>query len=156
MTNTPAPMMTYPDFPFIEGTPMYPGHKETEDYFHRYASQFNLTSYIRFNHEVLTASWKGTPEKGKWAISFHDHEGKAQSWMFDHLVVAAGINHFPHIPSWPGEKEWLAHTPTREVTHAVWYREVEKFAGQKVLVIGAAASGIDMANHISTVANKVR
>lgn len=150
-------MMTYPNFPFPPGTPMYPRHEHAESYFKGYASHFNLTSPTLFDHEVLSASWVGTSESGKWSLTVQ-HQGVVQTRMFDHLVVAAGINRYPCVPAWPGQSEWLANAlggVRREITHAAWYRNPELYTGKRVLVVGAAASGIDLSNQISPFTKEV-
>lgn len=164
-TNTPVPSMTYPGFPFPPGTPLYPSHEHIEWYHQDYVKHFNLSSYIRFNHTVVASSWVGSPQAGQWNITLHDHNandnGKehVQHRFFDHLVIATGNNHYPHIPSWPGQEAWLAggspDGPRREILHSVWYREPERYAGQTVVIVGSGASGRDAAIQVGPIARKV-
>jgi len=42
------------------------------------------------------------------------------------------------------------------VMHTHSYREPSPFAGQRVVVVGASASGVDISREIATVAKKVR
>jgi len=55
------------------------------------------------------------------------------------VVVAAGITHFGHIPS------IFANLSEDLVTHSSQHRDVIKFAGRTVAVIGAGASAADLA-----------
>ncbi|KAF4605132.1 hypothetical protein EYR40_003915 [Pleurotus pulmonarius] len=158
-TNTPVPTMTYPGFPFEEGTPLYPSHEYIEDYHRRYADHHNLTSLIKFHHTVVAASWVGTPAVGKWNITYRDHLNITRYKIADHLAVATGNNHYPHIPHWRGEDDWLAnHTiskPRRELLHTIWYRDPLKYANLSVLVVGYRASGSDVVKQVLPIAKKV-
>ncbi|KAG5653578.1 hypothetical protein H0H81_012085 [Sphagnurus paluster] len=157
-TNTPVPSMTYPGFPFTPGTALYPAHEEVEAYLVRYATHYNLTRRIRFNHKILEASWLGSPAAGQWNVSYYDANGATRHGSFDHLVVATGNNHLPRIPTWPGQEEWLANSPPsgakREIVHSVWYRGPEKYRGLNVLVVGTGSSGRDIATQIIPYAEK--
>ncbi len=53
------------------------------------------------------------------------------------VIVAAGISHFAYLP---GELSGLAH-----VTHSSEHKDMSLFRGQKVAVIGAGASALDIA-----------
>ena len=56
-----------------------------------------------------------------------------------HVVVAAGITHFGFLPS------FLAELPGELVTHSSQHHDLSKFKGQRVVVIGAGASAVDIA-----------
>ncbi|KAH7885815.1 hypothetical protein F5I97DRAFT_1927686 [Phlebopus sp. FC_14] len=158
-TNTPVPTMTYPQFPFPPGTPLYPSHEYVEQYHQDYASHCNLSSYIKLNHTVLTTSWVGTPTKGHWEVVVQDHNDHEMRKSFDHLVVASGHNHYPSIPVFPGQEEWLKSSPVggfkREILHSVWYREPQRYANRSVVVVGSGASGQDAVSQLASVARKV-
>jgi thioredoxin reductase len=53
--------------------------------------------------------------------------------------VAAGITHFGYLPS------FLADLPREQVTHSSAHRDLSKFRGRSVAVIGAGASAVDIA-----------
>jgi thioredoxin reductase len=55
------------------------------------------------------------------------------------VVLAIGITHFENVP------ETLKHLPAQYFTHSARHREVDKYRGRKVIVIGAGASALDMA-----------
>ncbi|KAF9455118.1 FAD/NAD(P)-binding domain-containing protein [Macrolepiota fuliginosa MF-IS2] len=197
-TNTPIPTMTYPNFVFPPGTPLYPRHEHILEYHRAYAKHFHLRPYIRFNHSVLSTEWHSDhvgvmpelgsttlehgaiawrkngwrgrvreakrrtttftrPEpRGRWNVTFVDTVGgggDVRSEFFDHLVVASGNHHIPKIIHWRGEDEWLAHASLdqlhkREIMHAIWYRNPEEFTGKTLLIVGAGASGRDIAGQV--------
>jgi len=55
------------------------------------------------------------------------------------VVLAVGLSHFQVLP--PA----LAHLPAELVTHSSAHKDVERFRGRDVTVIGAGASAIDLA-----------
>lgn len=73
-----------------------------------------------------------------------------ESEDFDFVVVSNGIFNTPCWPSLPG-----MDTFTGELLHAASYREPSVFQGRKVLVVGAAFSGADIAADVSGTAANV-
>ncbi|RDB28563.1 Senecionine N-oxygenase [Hypsizygus marmoreus] len=157
-TNTPVPSMTYPGFLFPPGTPLYPSHEHIEAYHRRYASHYNLTSHIALNHTITETSWAGNADAGHWNVTYVDARGATRHENFNHLIVATGNNHFPRIPTWPGQTEWLANTPQnhpkREILHSAWYRGPKRYSGLRVLIVGGGSSGRDTAAQIKPLAAK--
>ena len=159
-TNTPVPTMTYPGFPFPPGTPLYPSHEYVQRYHRDFALQYNLLPYILFNHTVLSASWIGTSEEGRWDILSSDDSGQEIRRSFDHLVVANGHNHYPHSSTFPGQEAWLrrrngANGRRREILHSIFYREPQRYADRTVVVVGSGGSGRDVASQVVLHARKV-
>ncbi|KIN95372.1 hypothetical protein M404DRAFT_1007507 [Pisolithus tinctorius Marx 270] len=151
-------MMTYPAFPFPPGTPLFPLHEYIERYHRDYATLHGLWPYVKFNHTVLSSSWVGTPQAGRWEIVVEDRNGDRVERSFDHLVVANGHNHEPHIVVFPGQEAWLENAkggPEREILHSVWYRDPNQYVNRTVIVVGGGASGVDIASQVSQYAHKV-
>ncbi|KIK20788.1 hypothetical protein PISMIDRAFT_681968 [Pisolithus microcarpus 441] len=157
-TTTPVPVMTYPGFPFPPGTPLFPLHEYIEQYHRDYVTRHDLWPYIRLNHTVLSSSWAGTSKAGHWEIVVEDHNGDRIQRSFDHLVVANGHNHEPHIVVFAGQETWLEKTKhglQREILHSIWYRDPSRYVNQTVVVVGSGASGVDIASQVSQYARKV-
>jgi len=55
------------------------------------------------------------------------------------VVVAVGITHFQYTPA------NLAHLPPEFVSHSFQHRDLERFKGRSVVVIGAGSSATDLA-----------
>lgn len=151
-TNTPHPTMTYPGFTFPPNTPLFPSWDYLQRYHRDFAEHFNATSHILLNHTVIAAGWHGDRVAGKWELEvartdkpFHETEHR----FFDHIIVASGHNHYPRIPHWNGEEDWLASTPPdspkREIYHSIFYRHPEYYTNRTVVIVGAGASGRDAA-----------
>ncbi|EIW79297.1 dimethylaniline monooxygenase [Coniophora puteana RWD-64-598 SS2] len=156
-TNTPVPSMTYPNFPFPPNTPVFPSHEHVEKYHHDYAQAMNLTNYILFNHTVLSTSWTGNSDSGKWDVLVRDNHDQEIRKSFDHLVIAAGHFHYPRVPHFAGQEEWLAHSPEgvqRAMVHTLWYRHPESYTNNTVVVVGSGASARDSASQIGRVAKR--
>ena len=158
-TKMPAPRMTYPNLPYPAGIHLYPSHEHVESYLVSYAHHHDLLPYIRFNYEVLKASWLGTPEAGLWNITFSDHQNETRHDTFAHLTDATGNYHIPREPSWPGQDEWLAKTvggngTQREIIHSAWFRHPEKYTNKSILIVGDSASGQDVAAKTAPLVSK--
>ncbi|KAI0373813.1 FAD/NAD-P-binding domain-containing protein [Pilatotrama ljubarskyi] len=163
-TNTPHPTMTYPNFTYPPLTPLFPSHEYVQQYHRDYAEHYGLLPYIRLFHRVAAANWVGDAESGKWEVEVHELDPEAprgeplRVWRrsFDHLVVANGHNHYPHIPQWNGTEGWLANTPPgtpkREIMHTIYYRRPEKYTNRSVIIVGAGASGRDAALQVGKTA----
>ncbi|TFK49541.1 FAD/NAD(P)-binding domain-containing protein [Heliocybe sulcata] len=152
-TNTPHPTMTIPRFPFSPMTELYPHHWSVQKYHAAIASHFNLTSHIHLSHTVLNASYH--PDS-HWRLDLLANSTVHFTEYYDHLIVANGHNRYPHIPTWPGEGDWLtAGVGERRVLHSLWYRDPEYYANQTVFVLGNGASGRDMVLQVIEYADKV-
>lgn len=66
------------------------------------------------------------------------------------VVLAVGISWFAHMP------EVFARLPSSLVSHSAEHRDVARFNGQEVAVIGSGASAIDLAHLLHEEGAKVR
>lgn len=160
--------MTFPNFPFRPGTPLFPTHEYVEQYHRDFAEQFNLRGLIRVDTRVTSARWVGDGSGGVWNVSFSSQtpardgeerkreEAKVEWSLFDHLIVANGHNHYPNIPRWAGQEAWLEAKEGREIIHSIFWRNGTKYEGKNVVVVGGGASGRDIVLHTSTYCRKVR
>lgn len=167
-TNTPHPTMTYPNFTYPPYTPLFPSHEYVQKYHADYAAHHGLLPHIHLRHSVAAANWIGDAESGRWDLEVHELNPKhprsepvrVLKRSFDHLVVANGHNHHPHVPQWNGTDGWLANTPAgrppRELQHSIYYRRPEKYTGRTVIIVGAGASGRDAALQVGKVSHVVR
>lgn len=131
----------FDDFPMPYEYPDYPSHVQLLEYFNRYASQFKLHRYIRFNSTVLQA----TPtQDNQWLLEYSDDQGVHQA-LFDCLFVANGHHWDPLMPNYPGDF-------SGELIHSHQYKKAADFKGKKVLVVGGGNSACDVAVEISRVA----
>ena len=169
-------IVTIPGFPFPPYTPLFPPYHHIQAYHHNIATHFNLHPYIHFNHSLESAYWVGNSSKGFWELSISTggsreeiiplnetsaHNAPHRSTItrhFDHLVVAIGHYHYPRLPPWATDnaaKGWLQNAEGRRILHSIYFREPEEFAEKVILVVGAGASGRDIATQLSRHAKKV-
>jgi thioredoxin reductase len=73
------------------------------------------------------------------ATGFELKTADGQTVQARKVIVAAGITHFGYLPP------FLAELPRQFVTHSSHHNDMSKFRGQKVAVIGAGASAVDIA-----------
>lgn len=163
-TNTPSITMIYPHFPFPEGTTFFPMWDAVQRYHADFAVHNDLTSYIKFNHTVVSTEWHGNAVHGDWHVEVHAHHHDSDGEVvmkrtFDHLIVASGHNHYPFIPTWSGTDDWLASSPpgspSRKILHSIYYRHPERYANRSVLIVGSGASASDIALQVGPLARMV-
>jgi len=134
--NSEARVSSFGDFPFRDGVPLYPDHREMHRYFIDYAAHFDLTRRIRFNSRVVAIE----PDGNRYTIRLDN--GTTET--FDGVVVATGHQSIPRHP--PEVASF-----TGEYLHAHAYRVPEPFTGKRVMVIGPGNSGVDIASDLCTV-----
>ncbi len=137
--NSEAKVSSFIDFPFPDGTPLYPDTVQMERYFNEYADHFDLKRRIRFGSRVEAIK----PEGDKYRVELADGEMK----VFDGVVVASGHQSIPRDPPQVAGFEG-------EYIHAHAYRVPDSYVGKKVMVIGPGNSGVDIASDICSVTEK--
>ncbi len=128
--NSEARVSSFSDFPFPDGTTLYPNHVVMSRYFADYARHYDLDRRIRFNARVTSV--RAQSERFAVSTAFGGKE------MFDGVVVASGHQSEPRHP------EGLENF-TGTYHHAHAYRDPAPFADKRVLVIGPGNSGVDIA-----------
>ena len=128
--HTAGRLSALPGRPFPKGTPRFPTRRDFVSYLQEYAEVF--AAPLRTNANVIDLRRDSNLWRARLASG---EEFSARS-----VVVATGILSNPHSPELPGSERF----PGR-VMHSVEYRRPQPFAGQRVLVIGAGNSGVDIA-----------
>ncbi len=131
--NSEHRVTAYRDFPFPDGSPLYPDHAAVARYLEAYADRFDLRRRIRFQSRVVAV------EPG-WTVRLADGTAEA----FDAVVVASGHQGVPKHPP-------FAAGFAGEYLHAHAYRTPEPFRGKDVLVVGVGNSACDIAADICAV-----
>ncbi|KAG8920993.1 hypothetical protein FRC02_000493 [Tulasnella sp. 418] len=150
-TNRPHPLMTIHGFPYPEMTNLYPSHEHVWQYHRSIVDRHSLAPYIHTNHTVISSTWLGNSTQGKWVLEVNT-ANETTTHQYDHLIIAAGNLHHPHIPEFKGLNEWLRNPASsgrkREVLHSIYYRNPERYRDHSVVVVGGGASGQDIVNQI--------
>ncbi|WP_026928418.1 flavin-containing monooxygenase [Granulicoccus phenolivorans] len=139
--NSEQRVTAYPDYPFPDGTPIYPGHELVAAYLKSYADHFGVTERVQFNSEVTRIEDAGD---GKWRIRLAN--GDESVW--DGVVVSPGHQAEPHHPDF--HEDFAG-----EYLHVHHYRTPGSFAGKRVLVVGMGNSALDVGADLAKVAKSV-
>ena len=122
-------MSAFPGFPMSDDVADYPSGAQIHAYLNDFADAYGLRDVITCGTGVEHASFDGT----RWQVTFDDGSSKP----FDHLVCANGSQWFPSMPDIPG-------TFAGRLMHSVEYNSIDDFRNDRVLVIGAGNSGVDI------------
>lgn len=144
-TNLPRDLMAFECFTFDsagggdDAWARYPHHSQVQTYLARFANHFGLTPHIRYSTEVTRL----TPTADRrWLVSAGGTEQ-----IYDQAIVCNGHYTRPRVPALKGAANF-----TGQRLHSKNYREPAPFAGLRVALWGAAASGVDISREIATVA----
>ncbi|MBK0868746.1 NAD(P)/FAD-dependent oxidoreductase [Saccharopolyspora sp. HNM0986] len=133
---SPARYSTLPGMAFPGDPWHYPHRDEVIDYLRRYAK--NLDADIRTDHRVEHLRCEGR------RFVAHVHGGEVLTAPV--VIAASGAFGRPYQPDLPGLDSFSG-----TVLHAADYREPTQYAGQRVVVVGAANSavqiGAELAEH---------
>jgi cation diffusion facilitator CzcD-associated flavoprotein CzcO len=129
--NSSKTLSAFGGFPMPEHYADYPSHRDILSYLTSFAEAYGLRDRIEFGVEVRGVE-KNTD--GTWTVTRAD----GQESVHSEVVVCTGSQWHPNVPDIPGDF-------TGEIRHTVTYRSADEFRGRRVLVVGAGASGCDIA-----------
>jgi putative flavoprotein involved in K+ transport len=126
---TPAFHSGLPGMPFPAPGHSFPTKDQTADYLEAYASRFQLPVHLGRRVESLS------PHDGGYLL-----RAGQERYAAEHVVVATGPYHHPHIPSFAA-----ALDPTIAQLHSSGYRNPDQLPAGDALVVGAGNSGAEIA-----------
>ncbi|MEU6904175.1 NAD(P)-binding domain-containing protein [Streptomyces coeruleorubidus] len=129
--NSSKTTSAFGGFPMPEHYADYPSHRDILSYLTSFAEAYGLRDRIEFGVEVRGVEKNAD---GTWTVTRADGQVSVHS----EVVVCTGSQWHPNIPDIPGDF-------TGEIRHTVDYRSADEFRGKRVLVVGAGASGCDIA-----------
>lgn len=150
-TDLPAVLMAFPDYKFPDGE-SFMHHTTVLKYLEDYAHHFNVLPSIKFGHRVeeVSPAWDEDGQVG-WRITVRDlSTGLTHVTVCWALLICNGHFSEPNIPEIEGIKKYRGQR-----LHSHDYREPSGFLAKRVVVLGAGASGLDIALDIAKVADKV-
>ncbi|KAF9477391.1 FAD/NAD(P)-binding domain-containing protein [Pholiota conissans] len=168
-SNAPAPIQQIRELPWPVGTAWALPNRKLQGYIRAFASFHNLNSNdnnpnISYNTrvELVEKNYDAMGEEDGWNLTVKslvrlDGNSLKAIWRkehFDGVIVATGRYNAPNIPNIAGLKEWAEIFPNR-IQHSRQYRRPEQFLDEKVLIVGAATSGSEIARDIIKHAKKV-
>jgi cation diffusion facilitator CzcD-associated flavoprotein CzcO len=97
-----------------------------------YGLEFSKRFVPHLEHANITAIQRT-------ASGFELKTSKGETVEARRVVVAVGITHFPHLPS------FLSDLPAQYVSHSYRHSDLGVFEGKKVAVVGGGSSAVDIA-----------
>lgn len=151
-TNIPKGLMAFSDLKFPSESLVFPIREDVQSYLVDYAQE--IRHLIKFSTQIvdIRQSLEGTP--AQWEVtSMSTISNEEERKYYDAIVVANGHYSVPFIPSVPGIEAFNAAYPSI-ISHAKVYRSPGPFTNKKVIVVGSAASALDIGTQISQVSQK--
>jgi len=113
-----------------------------EDYYNDFAQHEQLLESIRFNSDVVRASWN--EDDSQWELVVKDARSGDVSRVRVHaLISAVGLLNQPKVPDFEGLNKHRGET----IHSAEWHSGVE-YRGKRVNIIGTGASAYQIAPNI--------
>lgn len=125
-----------PDWPWPQGTPLFPPAKNVRNYLGEYARHFGIYDSIKFNTKILQATPSGSD---RWTIESESNSVRESS-EFDFFVMAPGMFNLPRIPNWPGIESFSG-----DLIHSSQLRDTSQVKNKAVAIIGFSRSAMDIA-----------
>lgn len=132
--------LAFEDYPVPEEWPDFPHHSQILQYFNDYVDHFGLRESLQFNTAVEKAQ---RLENGDWEVSLSNGETNHYQW----LLVCNGHHWDPRMPEYPGLETFQGHQ-----SHSHHYLdpfEPYDYRKQRVLIVGAGNSAMDIASELS-------
>lgn len=130
--NTGRGFSHLPGRAYPKGTPTFPSRDEVIAHLEQGAAETGI------DVRVCCPVARIDRTAGGWTLQTRD-----ETLGVRQVVVATGHEHAPHLPAW-------APDFTGELLHSSAYRNPERFAGKRVLVVGAGCSGMEIAHDLAT------
>nr|WP_294516239.1 DUF6314 family protein [uncultured Rhodopila sp.] len=146
-TNISRYCCAFSDLAWPAGADVFPVRRDMAGYLRLYADTFGLLRSVRFGTRVDTVR---TNPDGGWQLGWKGPDGPGGE-AFDHAVIATGFLTEPFRPAFPGLADFAG-----EVIHSAACDTAadlrNRFAGKRVLVVGAAFSGTEIAAELASYA----
>lgn len=135
---SPARFSSLPGLPFPGDPERYPARGEVIAYLRQYAAHFGLPVITGAAVEAVTRDGE----------RFTVRTADGRDFQSQLLLAATGSFHRPHIPTLPGQESFGG-----TLLHSFAYHDPAPFAGQRVVVVGAGNSAVQIATEFARVAH---
>jgi dimethylaniline monooxygenase (N-oxide forming) len=143
-TNISRYGCAFSDCAWPEDSDVFPVRRDVVLYLRRYADSFDLLPHVQFGTRVVSIR---SVDGGRWLLAWSDADGQGEA-VFDHVVVGSGFFTEPFTPAFPGLADFAG-----EVFHSGACGQAAvlraRCAGKRVLVVGAAFSGTEIAAQLA-------
>jgi putative flavoprotein involved in K+ transport len=134
---SPARFSSLPGLPFPGDPERYPRRDEVIAYLQSYAQHFHLPVQVQSRVERVQ----------RRGHHFRVETAAGTSWDALSIIAATGPFQHPSLPQLPGQQRFRG-----QILHSSAYRRPEPFQGQRVLVVGAGESALQIAVELAQVA----
>jgi len=139
--DTPSRVYSYSFEPNAAWTSYYPNGPEFLSYLRRVTDKYGVSGKIDFNTWVSGADWDEARQV--WIVRAK-RDGKVVTYTANALIMATGPNNAPKFPDVKNLDAFKG-----PVTHgAAWDHSID-LKGKKVVLVGSAASGVQIAKTIA-------
>ncbi|MFB7575940.1 flavin-containing monooxygenase [Streptomyces sp. NPDC056165] len=126
----------------------YAKQPEILAYLRSYLADEGLKPYMRFNTEVISATWDEADQV--WVVETRTNAGEVRQIRANVVVSAVGLLHRPAIPDFPG----LADFEGVAMHAAEWDHSVS-LEGRRVALVGTGASGNQIGPAVAPVVDRL-
>jgi len=119
----------------------FAGAQEIREYLEEVFADFGLEKYTSFNCEMFSAVWQ--EEKGRWRVEVSTGETLEPKF----LINGIGLLHVPNYPDVEGIDDFKG-----KKMHTAKFDHDYDFTGKDVVVVGSAASAVQVSPPIAKVA----
>jgi len=143
--DVPAHAYTYSFEPYPDWQAYYATGGEIQTYFEKVVDKYAIRPAIRFGAEVTALDWDDAA--AEWTVTLASGERQ----VFDVVIAASGVLHYPRIPEIPGLDSFAG-----PAFHTARWDDTAPIDDAKVGLIGCGSTGIQIVTAINTrVANLV-
>jgi 4-hydroxyacetophenone monooxygenase len=128
--------------PSNEWTEFFARQPELQAYFQVVMERHGIEPHVRFNTEVLGATWDD--DAAHWTVRVRGADGSVDTLEARAVISAVGQLNRPHVPELPGQDAFAGPA----FHSARWDHDVD-LAGKRVAMVGAGASGFQIAPTIA-------
>lgn len=151
-TNIPKLLMQFSDKDFPGHSLLYPSRQDVQAYLVDYSQEIRHLISLSTQVENVTLSQESGQDL--WTLTAKSTiNGEISVKEYDAVVVANGHYSVPYIPAVPGIEDFNSAYPS-VISHSKIYRSPKQFENMKVIVVGNAASGLDISDQISAVCKR--
>lgn len=127
------PHFQIPDFPWVEGTPLFPKLPQVREYLDSFVDFFHLKPLISLGSEVTSVQQE---KDGSWTVSLQTGVKR----QYDFLVLSTGQYSSPYVPAVAGLDSFQG-----QALHSFYVRNAkELFTEKRVVVVGGGKSACDI------------
>ncbi|MDH2426372.1 NAD(P)-binding domain-containing protein [Sphaerisporangium sp. TRM90804] len=137
---SPARYSSLPGMPFPGDPDRHPRRDEVVDYLSRYA-----TDLLQRGADIRTSTRVDAVQTGGRGFAVHAADGT--TFTAPGVIAASGSFASPHLPELPGREDFPG-----KILHAADYTAPTSYAGERIIVVGAGNSAVQIAHELAEVA----